>query len=343
MAVDDGTPNTNLYRCDRCNRSFQKERYLLTHWKETCGKAEVQCEDCEYIAPNKAHYETHRRKFHASKESANEEMEGDSEGLTEDDIGESEPSKKLRNMTGISIVKLEESRHDPLEKKEEKEPDASSPDSIGLDHAASDDGGDEDWAQDVKSGKAALVSGLEPSSCPASDVDETHHTDNNAPEGLTEEDVSHDPNPSPSKKLFKLAGISCVKLEESSDKSPREGEPGERNTPSPLSVGEDHVASDESSDDEDWDGGSANRKPETIRSSGSRKWESLKLSLANRPPPARPKIVCGVCQKGCANSEELKSHVLSEHMNKGGPKRKPGMLLSDNFWFRLLFTILKVC
>ena len=290
----------------------------------------MQCEDCEYIAPNKAHYETHRRKFHASKESPNEEIVGDSEvihqeRLTEDDIGDNEPSKKLRNMTGISIVKLEESRHDPLEKKDEKETDASSPDSIGLDHVASDDGGDEDWAQDVKPGKAAPVSGLEPSSCPASDVDETHHADNNAPEGLTEEDVS-DPYPSPSKKLFKLAGISCVKLEESTDKSHQEGEPGEQpRPPSPLSVGEDHVASDESGDDEDWDGGSAKGKPATIRKSGTSGFANV--NLANRPP-ARPKIVCGVCQKGCANSEELKSHVLSEHMNKGGPKRKPGMLLS---------------
>ena len=290
----------------------------------------MQCEDCEYIAPNKAHYETHRRKLHASKEGPNEEIEGDSEvihqeGLTEDNIGDNEPSKKLRNMTGISIVKLEESRHDPLEKKEERGPDASSPDSIGLDHVASDDGGDEDWAQDVKSEKAAPVSGLEPSSCPASDVEETLHAESNASsEGLTEEDISN-PNPSPSKKLFKLAGISCVKLEESTDKSPQKGEPREASTPSPLSDGEDHVASDESGDDEDWDGGSAKRKPETIRKSGTSGYANL--NLANRPP-ARPKIVCGVCQKGCANSEELKSHVLSEHMNKGGPKRKPGMLFS---------------
>ena len=259
---------------------------MIRHIKESCGKVyEVQCEDCEYIAPNKLHYENHRRKLHANdvKEA------GDDGDILEDDIGQ--PSKKFRNMRGISIVKLEESEQDPLGKEEEKELSIPSPTSVGQeDYVPSDDSADEDWAEDVKQETSRKPSS--PSS-PASD-----HVASNATEGLTEEDISK-----PSRKLFKLGGISCVKLEDPTDELPEEGggEDGEQSTHSPASVADDYVPSDDDSDsgaDEDWVVGDAKRK-RTVSATGRRPGKSgyANVNLLN-PAPARPKIVCGVCQKG---------------------------------------------
>ena len=269
---------------------------MIRHIKESCGKVyEVQCEDCEYIAPNKLHYENHRRKLHANVSGNDVKEAGDDEeilckdGLTEDDIAQ--PSKKFRNMRGISIVKLEESEQDPLGKEEEeKELSIPSPTSVGQeDYVPSDDSADEDWAEDVKQETSRKPSN--PSS-PASD-----HVASNATEGLTEEDISK-----PSKKLFKLGGISCVKLEDPTDELPEEGggEDGEQSTHSPASVADDYVPSDDDSDsgaDEDWVGDAKRKR--TVSVSGRKPGVSgyAGVNLLN-PAPARAKIVCGVCQKG---------------------------------------------
>ena len=288
---------------------------MMRHFKESCGKVyEVPCEDCEYVAPNKAHYQNHRRKFHAN-ESRDELEEVDDErevlgqeGLTE--VGDGHPSEKLRRMRGISIVKIEESEHDRSEKGGEREQSIPSPFSGVEDYVPSDNSAEEDLAKDVKRERTDSVTSPKPSNPNLAPEDVT--------EGLTEEDIS-----STRKKLFKLGGISCVKLGETTDELPvgREDDEQSAHGHSPASVGEDFVPSDDSADD-DWADGAKRKRSvsSTGRKLGTSGYASVNLMNS---APARPKIVCGVCQKGCATSEELKSHVLSEHMNKGGP-RKPG-------------------
>ena len=286
---------------------------MKRHFKEVCGKVyEVQCEDCEYVAPNKLHYDNHRRKLHAdaSKNKINEIGDDVPESLTEDSIGPvaSKPSEKLLNMRGISLVKIEKSEHETLEKDEENELSIPSPASVSQDFSPSDGSADEDWVEDGIGIQERTVSASS----------QIPHT----PERLTEEDIGPVIS-KPSEKLLNMRGISLVKLEESRDESPEGGEEREPSTHSPASVGEDYVPSEDSAD-EDW-AEDVKRARTVSATAGHRKPGRSGFANVNRyVNPTKPKIVCGVCNLGCKNSEELKSHVLSEHMNKGGGPRKPG-------------------
>ena len=54
-------------KCDACSKQFANKKKLWHHKNSSHPKRQFKCDDCEYIATQKAHLKKHIKCFHGSK------------------------------------------------------------------------------------------------------------------------------------------------------------------------------------------------------------------------------------------------------------------------------------